>query len=386
MPTAAEILGGFESLGDNCELGIAQRFAGIEPLGLFRLNFATLPALLRALDSDFAGIDGPGDLELMVEPDREYRVRVRGYDFMYHTERYVGQVAPDVLLAQQVVAVRFLVRKLRADLAAAEKIFVRKGEDSRREPDIEALHRALRRHGPATLLWVVPEDRERRRGTVEVLRDGLLRGFIDRFAPLDDVHSLSAAWYEVCRNARALWLGGCLPGSVLARDAAAVANLLPGSDSFAGPGWRAGVAATGTQSGEVPRLRPDAEVLAHTLHWDTSRDYQDVHFHYVPAGLIAGDIYTGSIHVWLPEGFAGTEVGVAFGGLAPIDARPADPRARGGWQRVSVAARISDAQASADLALRLRGPAGCRIFSTCWQLERGGIPGRYAPGPGAAPA
>ena len=381
MPTITEILNSFESLGDNCELGIAQRFVGLEPLGLFRLNFATLPALLRALDSDFADMDAPEHLELLVEPDREYCVHVRTYGFKYHTEQFVGQVTPEALLAQQVIATRFLIRKLREDIAAAEKIFVRKGDDSQRQQDIEALHRALRRRGPATLLWVVREDRDHRTGTVEVLNDGLLKGYIDRFASTGDVHSLSGAWYDLCRNAYAAWRADCLPGTVISPGGRrAISNLVLRSDTFAGPGWRAAAVAASGISGDVPPLHPGSQVCVHQLREANGPANLNVHYHYVPQGLIGRELYVGSIHVWLPEDFAGTVVAAMFEGFATVRSQPADPARRGQWQRIWVAARIPDGQAAANLALTLIGPQGCRIYTTAWQLERGGTPGPYVSG------
>ena len=49
----------FESLGDNCELGLVQRRAGVEPLGLLRFAGAPLRRLITALDARFEGIDDP---------------------------------------------------------------------------------------------------------------------------------------------------------------------------------------------------------------------------------------------------------------------------------------------------------------------------------------
>ena len=42
----------FESIGDNCELGLVQRRAGAEPLGLLRFAGAPLRSFLRALAAD----------------------------------------------------------------------------------------------------------------------------------------------------------------------------------------------------------------------------------------------------------------------------------------------------------------------------------------------
>lgn len=60
MDARAEILGQFESLGDNCEFGLVQRIGGIEPLGLLRFAGFHIPVeyrlnrLLDALERGFS--------------------------------------------------------------------------------------------------------------------------------------------------------------------------------------------------------------------------------------------------------------------------------------------------------------------------------------------
>jgi hypothetical protein len=55
------------------------------------------------------------------------------------------------------------------------------------------------------LLWVVPAERDRPAGTVEVMMPGLLKGYIDRFAPENNAHDFSfGAWMKVCANALVL--------------------------------------------------------------------------------------------------------------------------------------------------------------------------------------
>jgi hypothetical protein len=64
---------------------------------------------------------------------------------------------------------------------------------------------ALNQRSGTTMLWVVPSERDRPPGTVEVLMPGLLKGYIDRFAPSDNAHDLSFdGWLKVCANALVL--------------------------------------------------------------------------------------------------------------------------------------------------------------------------------------
>lgn len=84
----------FESLGDNCELGLVQRRMGAEPLGLLRFAGAPLRNLLRAMRNRFALIDDPAHVRLQVE-NGEYMVRLTKYDLIYHAHARVGDVEPD---------------------------------------------------------------------------------------------------------------------------------------------------------------------------------------------------------------------------------------------------------------------------------------------------
>src|SRR3954454_11670711 len=73
----------FESVGDNCELGLVQRQVGAEPLGLLRFSGAPLRSLLRGLASRFHGIADPESIRIH-EENGEFMVKLIRYDFYYH--------------------------------------------------------------------------------------------------------------------------------------------------------------------------------------------------------------------------------------------------------------------------------------------------------------
>jgi predicted O-methyltransferase YrrM/capsular polysaccharide biosynthesis protein len=205
----------FESLGDSCEFGLVQREAGAEPLGLLR--FAGFPGaaedrledLVTALDRGFDGLGDPDTVEVILagEPGhQEYVVRESVYGLFYHTFLGPTDVEAATLRRNETIRLRFLRRKLLTDLASAEKIFVWKCNVAIDVMRVRRLLAALRRHGPATLLWVCAADAAPGRvGSVEQLADGLLRGVIDRFAPYDGMTNISnAAWRTICATALAL--------------------------------------------------------------------------------------------------------------------------------------------------------------------------------------
>lgn len=383
VTTIADIVGCFESLGDNCEFGLVQRAVGIEQLGFFRLNNAPISSLLRALRTDFGNI-GDDDVELLgASKDAEYRVHIRGYDFVYHTERYFGHTDAAVLLAQQRKAVRFLVRKLLDDLAGGEKIFVRKGADSTSLEQIEPLFAELRRRGPATLLWVVPEDRTHRAGTVEVVRDGLLKGYIDRLAPATDVAKMSGVWLPICARAFEMWRGGTAGTSAATDPARIKSNLILNADRLQGTGWYATETAEtrilGDNQALVPWLRRSAAVAEHVLRAGEVQVAQDLYRHKLASDLLVGETYVASLHVWIPPDFQGEPVQVALG-PSPLQASPADLRQRNRWQRIWSVVRWADVGHGAQVVLQASGDPGSRLYTTAWQLERGATLRPYSNG------
>ena len=194
----------FESLGDNCEFGLVQRRCGAEPLSLLRFSSVQLPSLLRGLDVGFQDLANAADLEFRLEgKDRqEYIVREKRYDIDYHTFRYKGEVDEEKFISSEPARLAFLVREFVDDLRSGDKIFVCKRNKPLLEHEIVPLYAAINSYGQNFLLWLVPADAENTSGSVEIVMPGLLRGFIDRFAPGENAHDLLLdAWLEVCANA-----------------------------------------------------------------------------------------------------------------------------------------------------------------------------------------
>ncbi|MBV9778133.1 MAG: hypothetical protein JO143_13910, partial [Acetobacteraceae bacterium] len=266
----AELIQHFESLGDNCEFGLVQRFVGAEPLGFFRFNYTGLPMLTRMLEAEFRDIDRPEDIELVraSAADTELVVQNRRYGYRYHTFRHDPD--PTQAREQQLKVIPFLRDKLLADLRAGEKIFVRKGVRSVGEA--AALARLMRRYGPTTLLWVTPEDEANVRGSVRVLEAGLMQGFMDRLAPPRDAYDLSPTWLTVCRNAYALRAGGCPRGTAITPPLERqTVNLL--RQVHLGPrkaDWwvSAGSTAREPSEGGPARTHPESPVIEHVLTED----------------------------------------------------------------------------------------------------------------------
>jgi hypothetical protein len=199
----SELMLRFESLGENCEFGLVQRRCGAEPLGLFRFASAPLPKLIAALDARFEGLSEPANLEVQLSPNgRKYLVTDKRFQLLYHAWVMAGEMAAEEVHRREVRRLPLLIRKLSEDLSQAEKIFVYHGMEPLSSEQAGELLARLRAYGPNTLLWVELADAEHTPGTVEWCGDGLLKGYIDRFAPGENAHDLSLdCWVELCRDA-----------------------------------------------------------------------------------------------------------------------------------------------------------------------------------------
>ena len=371
----AQLLMQFESLGDNCEFGLVQRYAGAEPLGLFRFSFEHMAELLTVLENRFESLKKPDAVEIFLAPENhEYMVRLNPYGFVYHTHIAAGAADPEVLRAKEIRRVAFLIDKLIDDLKNGEKILIRKGEGIDGETEAFRLLEAARRYGPNTLLWVVTSNDANPAGTVEVIGPHLLRGYISRFAPYDDAHNtVLSDWIDLCAGAYLLWKTEAPVGTRLGPTRREPApNLIDEGANLPRQGWRK------QHDGETaicpPPLRDDAVVMTHVL--TTQTDFQTglVWARLVDKGINADEIYTLSAWLFIPANFRGTGVGMVFDAFPSLSVRNADLSIRDRWQLVWVSSRIPRETHTANPGLLVVGEAGDFVFSTSWKLEAGVVP------------
>ncbi len=200
-PEFAPIAARFSSLGVNCELGLVQRWCAIEPLGLFRFAYTPLPGLVAALEDGLRGIADPEQIDITINGTGEYEARHRLYGFEFHT--MIGQdTASEGDVRKHYVSKRLplLSRMLLEDITKGEKILVFRAEGDAEEP--KRLLAAVRKLGPAPLLWVTAADQQETAGKVSREGDGLLVGHLDYFAPLRYARGLSFwSWVSVLFDA-----------------------------------------------------------------------------------------------------------------------------------------------------------------------------------------
>lgn len=222
------ILKDFESLGDNCSFGLAQRKAGAEIMTLLRFANTPLSTLLAALDDEFIAATNPEEYSIRTIDDehKEYSLYLDRYGIRWHTGVAQGEAEADKVLSDQSVRLGFLRRKFYEALRAGRKIYaVARAEprkhpvpmplarepsaweersDRLRLPEILPLFLRLNRYGTNTLLYMTRCRDGQRPGTVELLAPGILRGYVDDFVITPDPsHHDHAAWLRIAANA---WL------------------------------------------------------------------------------------------------------------------------------------------------------------------------------------
>jgi hypothetical protein len=172
---------------------------------LLRFSSTPLDQLIVALRERFDGIGKPDLVEVQASRD-EYMVLDKKFGFLYHPWTKLGEATVDDIHARECRRLPFLANKLIEDLVSAEKIFLYRSIYPADETELLCLHSTIQSYGPATLLWIVLQDQDNPTGTVKELSPGFFKGYIDRFAPLEQVHELSfEGWTSLCRNAYKLY-------------------------------------------------------------------------------------------------------------------------------------------------------------------------------------
>jgi hypothetical protein len=201
------IMGAFESLGCNCEFGIAQRHYGCEPLSLLRWASVPIDSIMACLRTDFAGVGSPEFTEFGPFWGKEYGTCDRRYELKSHTFTTESQIRDyDKEFAKHCRRITWLRDLTLSRLHEHDRIFVFYYHTRLSDQQIADLFTEISRFGPNTLFCVRQEEPGRPNGTVEVLQQHLLVGYIDAFAPIESVNDGTQfeSWLNLCRKARQL--------------------------------------------------------------------------------------------------------------------------------------------------------------------------------------
>jgi hypothetical protein len=203
-----ELMLAFESLGENCDFGLMQRHAGVEPLGIYRFSGTNLDQLLSALDNEFEGVGDPENFSVVLAgraPHREFMIAERTIGG-YHTFIGEGEMEPDEVRIRQAKHLKFLRRKILEDLRTAEEIWIWREAIPSNPDRILTLLKTLQRFGPNKLFWATMGDETNPPGTVEQLGPDLIRGYIKARPEEGSSEPFpSKPWFEACEDAYRIW-------------------------------------------------------------------------------------------------------------------------------------------------------------------------------------
>jgi hypothetical protein len=228
--TVPDIMKEFESLGDNCAFGLAQRKAGAEVLGLLRFANTPLKSLLLGLEDEFVALTDPNEAAVHLHDEGEppeYLLRVDRYGIRWHTTVHEPDASADTVLSQQTVRLRYLRRKFGEALRAGRKVYTYARATPKTKEVVDpfwgsaptyevmpaplryaealSIFMALGRFADNTLLYMVPCTDGHRAGTVELLAPGIMRGYLSTFVITENVTDADhVEWLRLVANAWAL--------------------------------------------------------------------------------------------------------------------------------------------------------------------------------------
>jgi hypothetical protein len=198
---------GFESLGTNHEFAIVQRKLGVDVLHLFRFCEGTLTDLTRALADDLTVASDPDifTVEASETNPLAYLLTLPPYNLHWRMFGHDNDADRNGSRHANAITLGYLRRKFYEGLRSGRKIYVLARERSVPASEAAALLMELNRTAEATLLCVEQARNDHAPGEVELLMPGLMRGYIERFAPDTDADAVDLAnWLRVLANATLL--------------------------------------------------------------------------------------------------------------------------------------------------------------------------------------
>jgi hypothetical protein len=198
---------GFESLGINHEFAIVQRKLGADVLNLFHFCEGTLADLTWALADDLMAASDPDIVAIGAceTSPLAYVLTVPPYNLRWRMFGHDDDADRDGSRRANAITLGYLRRKFYEGLRSGRKIYVLARERSIPASEAAALLMELSRTAEATLLCVEEATDDHAPGEVELLMPGLMRGYIERFAPETDADAVDLAnWLRMLANATLL--------------------------------------------------------------------------------------------------------------------------------------------------------------------------------------
>lgn len=193
----------FESLGQNCELGLVQRRYGAEPLGLLRWATTNPDELIAGLQRKFDGFGELENVRLDLEKT-EIMVNEDLFKIFFHTFTQQSEALDlENFRIKQSRHLKFLARTFIDRLGDGDKIYVYRPDQIWSNQAYEEIYSELQKFGALNLLIVKRADQQHPANQVECVHDRLYFGYVERFGldrgPVWDIAFDS--WVALLRNA-----------------------------------------------------------------------------------------------------------------------------------------------------------------------------------------
>ena len=212
------------SLGDNCELGFAQRANGVEDGGLLRWAITNPKALVNALRTRF---DGVYAFDNLIPHSRDMALDTKT-GIAFHTAMYSSLVGDKHVFdesaderrakyEQEKIKIDYMVAKLLDQLKTASKIFFYKKNAGVSSSDISDIVAEIRLFNKRNVLVLMDADGQAQ-PQFKKLSDNLYVATIDRFARYEKADDLNLLAWDFAVNqaaqAQAVLDGPAIPESV----------------------------------------------------------------------------------------------------------------------------------------------------------------------------
>jgi hypothetical protein len=198
-----DIIGQFDSLGQNCEFGFIQAANHFGEGNLLTFALAeSANAVIRLLEQRMQGLYARDRLEQVGDGPL---VRDRHYGIAFHSKMYMHKGVPtpeaerDAIYADDLGRITYQTDKFSAELRAPRRIWVYKSLNPVGLGKIIELHGALSAYGPNRLLVVQADPTKP--AAVEMLDQGLYLGHLPAYSPGDEAWRFDApGWSTLLRG------------------------------------------------------------------------------------------------------------------------------------------------------------------------------------------
>lgn len=203
----------FESLGNNCEIGLFLKESRNNTSSFFRYTFIHDYALIdKMIQNNFKDVfllENLTQLNGGMVIDKKYNLSFHSkMNITKQNEiKIINKNNDELLITHQkeLEKARYLANKFMNNLKKSNKIYITKTNDNNSLSEIMQLHNTMLSVGNCTMLNVQHTKNNDKVSTIEKLNEKFYIGYISSFAPYNNAHGFNfKEWYNLLKNANEL--------------------------------------------------------------------------------------------------------------------------------------------------------------------------------------